>query len=138
MYEIMWTTNSSNFMVLCVFCVLVALGAKWHITYSPTHICALEGFSVNLSCTYHYPSTLKVTDAFWTNQDAKEPLDLSKNESYKHRVTVNCDKMNKCSLHIANLTKVDAQYWYYCRIKTKDNSQKWIGKPGISVSFTGK
>ncbi|XP_048104886.1 hepatocyte cell adhesion molecule-like [Alosa alosa] len=109
----------------------------WNVTYSPTYICALEGSSVTMSCSYTYPSNYKVKEAFWINQDSHIPVDFSKNESFARRVTADCgDKKSQCSLHMTNLTKEDAHYQYYCRIETTVGKQKWIGKPGISVNVT--
>ena len=115
------------------------VGAKWRVTYKPTYICALEGSSVNMSCSYTYPSRLTVEQAFWMNQESANPVDLSQIETYRHRVTVDCgDKSSGCSLQMTKLTKADAQYQYYCRITTNVDGQKWIGTPGISLHVTGK
>ncbi|XP_062388115.1 epididymal sperm-binding protein 1-like [Sardina pilchardus] len=45
---------------------------RWSVTYSHTHICALEGSSVTMSCFYTYPSYLTVKEVFWTNQDTTQ------------------------------------------------------------------
>ena len=115
------------------------LGAEWSVTYTPTDTCALEGSSVNMSCSYTYPRGLTVEQAFWMNKDSENPVDFSQNETYRHRVTVDCgDKSSGCSLQMTKLTKADAQYQYYCRITTYEDEQKWIGTPGISLHVTGK
>ena len=126
--------------LFCVWFVFAGgLGAKWSVTYTPTDICALEGSSVNMSCSYTYPSGLIVEQAFWINQDSVNPVDLSQFETYRHRVTVDCgDKSSRCSLQMTKITKADAQYQYYCRITTDVDGQKWIGRPGISLHVTGK
>ena len=115
------------------------LGAQWSVTYTPRDICALEGSSVNMSCSYTYPRGLIVEQAYWINQEYGDAVDLSKIEPYGHRVTVDCrDKSSGCSLQMTKLTKADAQYQYYCRITTNVDGQKWIGTPGISLHVTGK
>ncbi|XP_076140818.1 adhesion G protein-coupled receptor E5-like isoform X2 [Alosa pseudoharengus] len=110
-------------------------GPKWSVTYSPTHICALEGSSVTMSCSYTYPSYLTVTEVFWTNQYSVHS-DLSKDAIYKKRVTVDSkNKHRKCSLNMIQLTKADAHYQYYCRITTNVDNQKMTGT-GISLKIT--
>ncbi|XP_076134359.1 uncharacterized protein LOC143116858 [Alosa pseudoharengus] len=109
---------------------------KWSVTYSSTHICALEGSSVTISCSYTYPSYLTVKGVFWTNQYSVHS-DLSKNEIYKQRVTMDSkNKHRECSLNMTQLTKADEQYQYYCRITTNVDKQKITGKPGIYLKIT--
>ncbi|XP_076118445.1 B-cell receptor CD22-like [Alosa pseudoharengus] len=118
--------------------ILGGLCMAWNVIYSPAHICALEGSSVNMSCSYTYSSYLTVDESFWINQDSGDAPDVSKNESYTHRVTLDCgNKRHRCFLNLSKLTKADAQYRYYCRITTNKEKEKWIGKPGISVNVTG-
>ena len=115
------------------------VGEEWSVTYTRTYICALEGSSVNMSCSYTYPTGLTVKEAFWINQDSTDPVDFSKNESYNHRFRVDCgDKSSGCSLQMTKLTKTDGQHQYYCRITTKNDQYKWIGKPGMYLKVTGK
>ena len=130
-------TSPSFFLLLIM--TSRGVGEEWSVTYTPTDICALEGSSVNMSCSYTYPTGLTVEEAFWINQDSVNPVDLSQIETYRHRVTVDCgDKSSGCSLQMTKLTKADAQYQYYCMITTNVDVQKWRGKPGISLHVTGK
>ncbi|XP_041959444.1 CXADR-like membrane protein [Alosa sapidissima] len=104
------------------------------VTYSPTHICALEGSSVTISCSYTYHSYLTVKEAFWTNQISRFPVNLSKIDNYAQRVTVNCgNSSSACSLQIVNLTKADAQHLYYCSMLT--NRRTDIGQPGVPLNI---
>ncbi|XP_062395684.1 uncharacterized protein LOC134083369 [Sardina pilchardus] len=107
-------------------------GDTWNVTYNSTYICALEGSTLNLSCSYR--SKCKVKNKYWINQDSHIPVDLSKNNTYKHRVKVNCGE-SQCSLSMTKLTKQDAQYMYYFRIEG-NCQERWIGIPGISVNVT--
>ena len=130
-------TSPSFFLLLIM--TSGGVGEEWSVTYTRTYICALEGSSVNMSCSYTYPTGLTVEEAFWINQDATDAVDFFQKESYKDRVTVDCgDKSSGCSLQMTKLTKADAQYQYYCRITTYEDEQKWIGTPGISLHVTGK
>ncbi|XP_076134242.1 CXADR-like membrane protein [Alosa pseudoharengus] len=132
------TQTSHCLSLLLLIMIPGCLGAEWGVTYSSTHICAPEGSSVNMSCSYTYPSGLTVKEVFWINQDSHHPVDLTKTKGYKNRVRVDCgDKKSRCSLSITKLTKADTQHQYYCRITTtNNNNQKWIGKPGVVVNVT--
>ncbi|MGL4898402.1 MAG: hypothetical protein ACRC31_08355, partial [Cetobacterium sp.] len=54
-----------------VLCVTVIQGQyDWGVTYTSTQICALKGSTVEISCSYRYPSTINSLDTtvektFW-------------------------------------------------------------------------
>lgn len=54
----------------------------WGVRYTTSSICALEGSVMDLSCSYTYPSGLRVQEAFWINEDLDTPADLSKTTNY--------------------------------------------------------
>ncbi|XP_076133807.1 B-cell receptor CD22-like [Alosa pseudoharengus] len=128
-------THTSHHLSLLLL-IMIPGGPEWSVKYSSTHICALEGSSVTMSCSYTYPSYLTVTEAFWTNQDSVNS-DLSENVIYKQRVTVDSkNKHRECSLNMIQLTKADEQYQYYCRITTNVDKHKFTGVTGISLQIT--
>ncbi|XP_076140944.1 opioid-binding protein/cell adhesion molecule homolog [Alosa pseudoharengus] len=129
---------TQTFLSLLLLIVIPrCLGAEWEVTYSSTHICALEGSSVTMSCSYTYPSDLRVKEAFWINDEKTDFVDLTTKAGYKQRVKVDCgDKKSQCSLTINRVTKSDALQRYYCRITTNQDKEKWIGKPGVEVHVT--
>ncbi|XP_076141012.1 B-cell receptor CD22-like [Alosa pseudoharengus] len=131
-------TQTSQFLSLLLLIVIPrCLGAEWGVTYSPTHICAPEGSSVTMSCSYTYPSDLTVKEAFWINKNKEVPVDLTTKTDYTERVKVDCgDKTRQCYLTITGVTKEDAQHRYYCRITTNNKTEKWIGTPGVEVHLT--
>ncbi|XP_030285207.1 uncharacterized protein LOC115588634 [Sparus aurata] len=61
----------------------------WGVTYSSTEICALKGSTVDMSCTYRYPSWkygryTEVKETFWfTKLSGKEPVDLRTDSDYQ-------------------------------------------------------
>lgn len=123
--------------LLLFYCVGVV--CHWSVKYTIDSLCALEGSSVNLSCTYSYPSDLTVKDAFWVNEDSDFLTDFSKYSNYTKRVSVDCKiKSNMCHLHLQSLTIADAHHKYYCRITSNKEREKWIGKPGVKLSVTGE
>ncbi|XP_076133718.1 B-cell receptor CD22-like [Alosa pseudoharengus] len=132
-------TQTSQFLSLLLLIVIPpgCLGAEWRVTYSSTHICAPEGSSVTMSCSYTYPSHLTVKKAFWINDEKTDFDDLTTKAGYRDRVEVDCgDKKSQCSLTINRVTKSDALQRYYCRITTNQDTEKWIGKPGVEVHVT--
>ncbi|XP_041961126.1 lachesin-like [Alosa sapidissima] len=124
--------------LIVILLMMKGVDCNWRVTYTPNIICALEGSSLNLSCSYTYPSHLKIQDAFWMNEDCDSPTDFSKDPNYSQRVWADCQtKSSTCHLHLKNLTKVDAHHLYYCRITTHDDEkQRWTGKPGVNLSVT--
>lgn len=119
--------------------VIDVVASEWTVTYGqPASVCALEGSSVNMSCTYTCPQDLTVKKAFWIIEDHTNASDISEDPSYSKRIKADCGNKSKgnCTLHIERLTKGDAKT-YYCRITTNKNEQRWIGKPGLNLSVTG-
>ncbi|XP_076146007.1 B-cell receptor CD22-like isoform X2 [Alosa pseudoharengus] len=129
--------RKSLLRLIVIELVMKGVVCNWSVTYTSNIICALEGSSMNLSCSYTYPSHLKIQDAFWINEDCDSPTDFSKDPNYSQRVWANCQtKSSTCHLHLKNLIKVDAHHLYYCRITTDNEREKWVGKPGVKLSVT--
>ncbi|XP_055767676.1 uncharacterized protein LOC129842978 [Salvelinus fontinalis] len=60
----------------------------WSVTYTHQKICALKGSTVNISCSYTYPSYHEIKKAFWfTKWSGMDAEDLSSVPGYEgHRV----------------------------------------------------
>uniref|UniRef100_A0A6Q2X209 Ig-like domain-containing protein n=2 Tax=Esox lucius TaxID=8010 RepID=A0A6Q2X209_ESOLU len=131
------TTGSVLVVFLLSLTVLLGQG-DWDVTYSTQSICVLKGSTVELSCTYKYPSGHKVTSTFWfTRNDADgNPLNLSDDPDYRGRVTYRNHTNNNHTLIITDLRETDsAQYKF--RFITDQASGKWIGRHGVTLSFPG-
>ncbi|XP_041641886.1 uncharacterized protein LOC121508843 [Cheilinus undulatus] len=109
----------------------------WGVTYSQTEVCALEGSTVELSCTYTYPSSGydRVTESFWfTKTQNKEPVDVRTDSQYTGRVTYSCEG-KRCTLRITNVEKRDSATYKF-RFITNQDGGRFTGYPGVILSVT--
>ncbi len=110
------------------------------MTYSPSHICALKGSSVTMSCTYTYPTEYKIMKVFWTKTNAKvkdeEFPDLSEDPEYSQRLQYLGDKQQNCAVRLSHVTQKDG-HKYYFRFTTDKDKEKWLGEPGVTLTVTG-
>ena len=107
------------------------------MNYTLQSVCALRGSSVDLSCSYTYPSGHTVTKTLWfttwkTNHFA--PDDLSLDPEYAGRVQYRGNNNSEATLTITDLRERDAAVYKFRFITNKD---KWFGQPGVSLSVTG-
>ncbi|ROL52001.1 B-cell receptor CD22 [Anabarilius grahami] len=111
--------------------------SNWAVSYSPSHICALQGSSVIMSCSYKYPTGHRIMKVYWTKGDVKEDgefLDLSKDPEYSQRLQYLGDKLKKnCTIRLSHVTLKDSRMYYFRFITNKD---KWIGTPGVTLAVT--
>uniref|UniRef100_A0AAY5EKS0 Immunoglobulin domain-containing protein n=1 Tax=Electrophorus electricus TaxID=8005 RepID=A0AAY5EKS0_ELEEL len=111
----------------------------WGVTYTPKHVCALKGSSVDLFCSYKYPGGHTVTESFWfitEQQVGIEPVDVRVEEEYEGRVQYRQSSQNDCSMTITHLRESDA-HTYRFRFHTDSTAGKYTGRPGVSLSVTG-
>uniref|UniRef100_A0A3Q0T1I6 B-cell receptor CD22 n=1 Tax=Amphilophus citrinellus TaxID=61819 RepID=A0A3Q0T1I6_AMPCI len=104
----------------------------WGVTYNQTKICASNGSTVEMHCTYEHPDDYTITKTFWCLSDDK---DLTKNSEYKHRTQYNCSAKS-CTMKIADLRQKDSREYTF-RFLTNKPDGKYTGKPGITLSVTG-
>ena len=119
-------------------CVAVVLGQDWGVTYTLESVCALRGSSVDLSCSYTYPSVLTVNTTFWFTKwkTGEGPQDLNLDPEYAGRVQYRGDKESEATLTITDLRETDTAVYKF-RIITDTPGQKWKGEPGVTLSVTG-
>ncbi|XP_030284673.1 uncharacterized protein LOC115588301 [Sparus aurata] len=108
----------------------------WGVTYSFTEICALKGSTVDLSCTYTYPSTVKrVKNRFWfTKVSNGLYTDLRTDPEYSGRVQYNFGN-NDCTLRITDLRESDSAEYKF-RFTTNEPGGGYTGSPGVTLSVT--
>ncbi|XP_042246840.1 uncharacterized protein LOC121882558 [Thunnus maccoyii] len=124
-----------------VLSVTVVQGQNdWGVTYTSTQVCALKGSTVDICCTYRYPSRVKgtstvVKETFWFTQlSNNEPVDLKTDSEYAGHVQYHCDK-NNCTLRITDLRESDsAQYKF--RFITNQPGGRFTGSPGVTLTVT--
>uniref|UniRef100_A0A3Q3L190 Sialic acid-binding Ig-like lectin 10 n=1 Tax=Mastacembelus armatus TaxID=205130 RepID=A0A3Q3L190_9TELE len=117
--------------VLCVTVVQAQDG--WGVTYTATNICAIKGSTVNIRCTYTYPSNLRVQETFWhTQQTNTDPVDLKTQSEYSGRVQYQCEDKT-CALTIRDLRETDSAEYKF-RVITNEPTGKYSGSPGVTLS----
>uniref|UniRef100_A0A3B3C8A5 B-cell receptor CD22 n=1 Tax=Oryzias melastigma TaxID=30732 RepID=A0A3B3C8A5_ORYME len=113
----------------------------WGVEYSSTQICALEGSTVEIPCTYSYPSwkdykKTVVQRTFWfTELNSRDPLDLREDPDYADRITYHFSG-NNCLLRISDLKLMDSAEYKF-RIETNQQGGSYSGSPGVTLTVTG-
>uniref|UniRef100_A0A8C7JCB8 Ig-like domain-containing protein n=1 Tax=Oncorhynchus kisutch TaxID=8019 RepID=A0A8C7JCB8_ONCKI len=118
--------------------LILALGQDgWSVTYPTQSICTFKESTVELSCSYTYPSGT-VTTAFWYTESGtgKEPEDLGQDPEYAGRLEYHGDKKNGHTLRITDLRESDSAEYKF-RFITDQTGGKYIGSPGVTLSVTG-
>ncbi|KAL1005617.1 hypothetical protein UPYG_G00061410 [Umbra pygmaea] len=130
--------TTGSVLVVFLWSVTVVLGQNgWGVTYTTQRIYVLKQSTVNLSCSYMYPSGHIVTSTFWFIEwqyGAAEPNDLSQDPRYAGRVTYYSDK-NGHTLAITDLRNTDSAEYKF-RFITDHNGGRYSGHPGVTLSFT--
>ncbi|XP_078130392.1 uncharacterized protein LOC144533109 [Sander vitreus] len=136
----MSSTAAARGFVVFLLSVPVMQGQNWRVTYDLTEICALKGSTVEISCTYRYPSRINGRDTtvektiWFTQVSDREPVDLRKDSEYSGRVQSHCGK-NSCTLRISDLRERDsAEYKFMFTTNLPDGSV--AGEPGVTLSVT--
>uniref|UniRef100_A0AAZ3RUK8 B-cell receptor CD22 n=1 Tax=Oncorhynchus tshawytscha TaxID=74940 RepID=A0AAZ3RUK8_ONCTS len=115
----------------------VVLGQDgWRVTYTTQSICTFKESTVELSCSYTYPSGT-VTTTFWFTEwgTGKEPEDLGQDPEYAGRLEYHGDKKNGHTLRITDLRESDSAEYKF-RFITDQTGGKYIGSPGVTLSVT--
>ncbi|CDQ78785.1 unnamed protein product [Oncorhynchus mykiss] len=124
-------------LVVFLWSVAVVLGQYgWSVTYTTQSICTLKGSTVELSCSYTYPSGT-VTSTFWFTKkfDVENYVNLRNDPNYKGRVTYHSDKTNGHTLRITDLRESDSATYKF-RFITDQTGGKYCGYPGVTLSVT--
>ncbi|KAL1005527.1 hypothetical protein UPYG_G00060240 [Umbra pygmaea] len=115
----------------------------WSVTYTKRRMCVLKGATVDISCTYNYPSGYKEQGSFWfTKEDlivergSYNPVDLSSDSQYKDRVSYNTNtEKQQHTLTITGLTERDSAEYKF-RLITDKTDGKFKGIPGVILTVT--
>ncbi|XP_034739825.1 sialoadhesin-like [Etheostoma cragini] len=135
----MSSTAASGFLVF-LLSVPVMQGQNWRVTYNPTETCVLKGSTVEISCTYRYPSRINVRDTavektiWFTRVSDREPVDLRADSEYSGRVQNHCSK-NSCTLTISDLRERDSAEYKFM-FTTNQSGGSVAGEPGVTLSVT--
>ncbi|XP_060716524.1 sialoadhesin-like [Tachysurus vachellii] len=117
--------------------MITALGNKWSVKYSQLSLCALKGSTVIMNVTYTHPPGLTVTKRFWVINPikGKEWTDLYNEPRYSGRVMYLTDVQNHFPLRLSDVKKTDEQMYYFI-IRTNEGKERYLCKPGVTVSVT--
>ncbi|XP_030284101.1 B-cell receptor CD22-like [Sparus aurata] len=117
---------------------VIVLGQDdWGVTYSSTEICVLKGSTVEISCTYTYPSRIdgrdtEVKETFWFTKERRyQPVDLRTDSDYQDRVEYSCSEKS-CSLRITDLRESDSAEYKF-RFITNQPGGRYTGSPGVTL-----
>uniref|UniRef100_A0A3B3HJ27 B-cell receptor CD22 n=1 Tax=Oryzias latipes TaxID=8090 RepID=A0A3B3HJ27_ORYLA len=136
----MTLTAAATGFVIFLLCLMGIHSQTWGVEYASKRICAFEGSTVEISCTYTYPPRISykktvVQREFWfTKLKDNNPLDLTEDPDYAGRVTYRCSEKN-CMLRIRGLKRSDfAEYKF--RFETNQPGGNFTGSPGVSLTVT--
>nr|XP_046196610.1 sialoadhesin-like [Oncorhynchus gorbuscha] len=105
----------------------------WSVTYTHQSICALKGSTVDISCSYTYPSYHEIKQAFWfTKWSGMEAEDLSSAPGYEGHIEYLGDKKSDCTLRITDLRLSDSARYRFRLITSGD---QFSGSP-VSLTVT--
>ncbi|XP_034062783.1 B-cell receptor CD22-like isoform X2 [Gymnodraco acuticeps] len=131
-------TAAASGLVVFLLSVSVVQGQRvWGVTYSSTEICAVKGSTVEIRCSYTYPSRWKrgentVQKTFWlTQKEGAQLVDPKTDSEYAGRVENLCEN-NNCTLRIRNLTESDSAEF---RFRFKTSKDIFWGIP-VTLSVT--
>ncbi|XP_062244271.1 B-cell receptor CD22-like [Platichthys flesus] len=120
--------------------MLVKSQNGWGVSYTSTEICAFRGSTVDINCTYTYPSRLNhldttVQETIWFIKESNGiPVDLRTDPEYSGRVENLCGN-NKCTLRISNLRESDSAVYKF-RFTTNQPNGSLTGSAGVTLSVT--
>ncbi|XP_064871249.1 uncharacterized protein LOC115125581 [Oncorhynchus nerka] len=105
----------------------------WSLTYTHQSICALKGSTVDISCSYTYPSYHEIKHSFWfTKWSDMDAEDLSSVPGYEFHIEYLGDKKSDCTLRITDLRLSDSSGYRFRLITSGD---KFSGSP-VSLTVT--
>ncbi|KAK2918571.1 hypothetical protein Q8A73_002942 [Channa argus] len=112
----------------------------WRVSYTSTQICGIKGSTVDINCTYTYPSRMNnintaVNERLWfTKGEYYAPVDLLTDSDYTGRVRYHCEN-NTCTLTITDLRLGDSAVYKF-RFTTNQPEGSYTGLPGVTLSVT--
>ncbi|XP_039627327.1 sialoadhesin-like [Polypterus senegalus] len=120
--------------------------SEWGAAYKPKRICALEGSTVRINCTYRHPPNIAIKKEMWFH-DSEENKQLEVGEttvyhtsehgvscSHRQRVQFLGKKNEKtCDVKISDVRREDSGYYKFI-FEGPDN---WTQVPGVHVRVTG-
>uniref|UniRef100_A0A8C4GSP1 B-cell receptor CD22 n=1 Tax=Dicentrarchus labrax TaxID=13489 RepID=A0A8C4GSP1_DICLA len=135
------TAAAGGFVVFLLSMPVVQGQKDWGVIYTSSSICASKGSTVDISCTYKYPSVknpaakVVVDKTMWFRVNSYETVDVRKDPEYSGRVQYICGN-NDCTLRITDLRERDSAEYQF-RFITNQTRGSYTGSPGVTLSVTG-
>ncbi|XP_075939059.1 B-cell receptor CD22-like [Anarhichas minor] len=133
------TAAAAGFVVFLLSVQVIQSQDDWGVTYTPTEVCAVKGSTVEIHCSYTYPSRIQhhdISNTFWFKEKDGEPVDLRTDSEYSGRVQYRCYEKKKCTLRLTDLRESDSAEYKF-RFTTNQPDEKYTGSPGVTLSVTG-
>ena len=112
----------------------------WRVNYPTRQICAIKGSTVDIPCTFNYPTnilekTTEVQSRWWFKESDGRAVDLKSDSDYRGRVEYLFNE-NNCTLRITDLRKSDSAEYKF-RFTTNQPDRLDTTSPGVTLSVTG-
>ncbi|CAL8352805.1 unnamed protein product [Boreogadus saida] len=125
----------------------------WAVTYTSKDVCALSKSTVDINCTFKFPTTsgnipnnvspVEYTPLWYTKGEKDEPENLKEDKAYGDRIEYICEGLScdssscngMCTLRIKELRKEDSENYKF-RFITNTVKGKYSGVPGVTLSVT--
>ncbi|XP_039626547.1 sialoadhesin-like isoform X2 [Polypterus senegalus] len=115
--------------------------SDWGVEYKPKMICAFEGSTVRIYCTYKHPADVTVNKKMWlfgpkenetsNDQVIAEYLKNGQGVPDRHRVQFLGNKQKTtCDIKISNVSREDSGYYKF----RFEGTNHWTQIPGVHVT----
>ncbi|XP_042170931.1 uncharacterized protein LOC121844659 [Oncorhynchus tshawytscha] len=107
----------------------------FHVTYTHQRICTLKGTSVDISCSYTYPSGHTVSEINWYTKGKLNEASQILSPGYGGRVEYLGNMQSDSILRITDLTEEDSAEY---KIRFRTDQTTWEPTfPGTTLTVTG-
>ncbi|XP_042372954.1 uncharacterized protein LOC121966955 [Plectropomus leopardus] len=132
------TAAASGFLVFLLSVPVIQAQGDYGVTYTVTQICALQGSTVEIPCSFRYPATKNDKTKLWFAKKRNSNLtNLLKVKSYENRVEYLFHEDDNCTLRIRDLRKSDSAEYKF-RFKTNKKDGAFTGEPGVTLNVTAR
>ncbi|XP_025763709.1 sialoadhesin isoform X4 [Oreochromis niloticus] len=103
------------------------------VTYTSTQICAVKGSTVDIGCSFKYPSRANVLKRVWFTKGNNYNLeDLKTDPVYAGRVSYSPQRKS-CTLTIRDLRESDSAMY---KFRFETDQKHFTGLPGVTLNVT--